>query len=254
MTILKGDFLAQKIKKKLKKNFAGLKIKPGLAVILIGNNKSSQVYVRQKEKIAKELGVNFKKYLMPAEISQKKINDLIEKLNKNKKVQGILVQLPLPKNLNADKVIQSIERKKDVDGFYNPSIIPPVIAAILELLKGTGLNLSGKKTRLLTKGKIFTKSLKNVLKSKGIKITNQTNKADILIVALGKPKFIKAEMIKNGAVVVDVGFNRINGKLTGDVDFKDVVKKVKFITPVPGGVGPLTVIFLFKNLLKLSKL
>jgi len=253
MIILKGKTLAQKIKKQLKEKMAKLKIKPGLAVVLVGKNKASEVYVQQKEKMAQELGVNFKKYLMPSKTNEIKIINLIKKLNQDKNIQGILVQLPLPKNLDANKIIQTIDPKKNVDAFHNPLIIPPTIAGILELLKATKLNLKNKKACLLTKNEVFTKSLKDLLENKGIKIISQTKRADILIVALGKPKFVKTEMIKKGVIIIDVGFNRIKNKPVGDVDFENVVKKTKFITPVPGGVGPLTVIFLFKNLIKLTK-
>lgn len=251
MIILNGKIIAQKIKDQLKAKIAKSKIKPSLAVILVGKNESSKIYISQKEKMARELKVNFKKYILPDKIKEEKIIRLIEKLNGDKNINGILVQLPLPKHLDTNKIIQTINFQKDVDGFNNPKIISPTIAGILELLKATKLNLKNKKACLLTKSDIFTKSLESLLKNKGVKIVNQTKKADILIVALGKPKFVKSEMLKKGVSIIDVGYSRIDGKPVGDVDFKNVAPKTKFISPVPGGVGPLTVIFLFKNLFQL---
>ncbi|PKL72073.1 bifunctional methylenetetrahydrofolate dehydrogenase/methenyltetrahydrofolate cyclohydrolase [Candidatus Kuenenbacteria bacterium HGW-Kuenenbacteria-1] len=269
--ILKGNKIAKKIKKELKQKIAKLKIKPGLAIILVGQNKASNVYVKIKEKACKEIGIYFELFTFKKEktilVLEKKIITLIKNLNKRLDIHGILVQLPLPAELNTNKIIKTINPKKDVDGFHpqnikNKIIISPVFKAIIEFLKIIPTsNLKQKKVLIIAKNKIFTEPLKFLLKklklniaiyfySKNYKIQELkkiSQQADILIIAIGKPKFITADMVKKDAVVIDIGYNLIKNKSVGDVDFENVFKKIRFITPVPGGIGPLTVAFLLEN-------
>lgn len=262
--LLNGKKIAKENKERLKKKIKKLKNKPGLATILIGKNSSSLIYVRLKEKMAKEIGINFKKILLSGKTAQKEIINLIERLNKNKKINGIIVQLPLPKKFNTNKIIQKISPNKDVDGFHpKTKFVSPAHQAILRLLKQTKISLRNKKAAIFVKNKAFAQPLKNLLEKRGIKTEivyfkeknyiKKIKKADILIVALGKPKFVKPKMIKKNSIVIDVGYSRIKGKPIGDVD-KKCYKKAKFISPVPGGVGPLTVVYLMKNVIRASKL
>ncbi|PIT89603.1 bifunctional methylenetetrahydrofolate dehydrogenase/methenyltetrahydrofolate cyclohydrolase [Candidatus Kuenenbacteria bacterium CG10_big_fil_rev_8_21_14_0_10_36_11] len=271
--ILNGKFEAEKIIKALKHKNIKAKNKISLAVVLIGNNSASKLYVSLKEKKAAEIGVGFKKFLLPATVSEKKVLNLIDKLNKDKKITGILVQLPLPKKFNTEKIISAIDVKKDVDGFKTrehentrtrEQIIPPTIQAILHLIKMTKINLAGKKAIILANSFEFAEPLTKELEKNKILVkifvgaihelplqTAMLNVFDIIIIALGKKHFLKPEMIKKNAVIIDVGINRIGKKIFGDVH-PDCFKKLKYISPVPGGVGPLTVAYLFKNLLQLN--
>lgn len=266
LLILNGSFEAQKIIKALKHKIANKKSTIGLAAILIGNNSASQVYINIKEKRAKEIGVNFKKYLLPAPkgVSEKIILELIKKLNQDKSVHGILVQLPLPKKFNAQKIIQEIDINKDVDGFVSKKIIPPTIQAILHLIKLSKIKLKNKKAVILANSPEFAEPLVEELKNKKIKtqillkskIRNkklEIRNYDIIIIAFGKKHWLKSNMIKKDSIIIDVGINKIKNskKIFGDVH-PDCFKKSKYISPVPGGVGPLTVAFLFKNLFTLA--
>lgn len=256
--LLNGKKIAEKIKKQLKKQIGKMRQKPGLAVILIGKNQASEIYVKLKEKTAADIGIKFKKFLYPSQTSKNKIIRLIDRLNKNKKIHGIIIQLPLPKHLNSNEIIQKINPNKDVDGFIaNSKFISPTHQAILKLLQTIKINLKNKKAVILTKNFIFAKPLKNLLDKREIETDilrispHERNKTlcrnyDIIIIALGKPHFLKPSMIKKGCIIIDVGYSRVRGKPVGDVDPK-CVQKASFLSPVPGGVGPLTVIFLLKN-------
>ena len=272
MKILDGRALAAQIKSQLKEEVAKLGKIPGLAAVLVGNNEASTLYVGLKEKACQETGIYFEKLVFDADIPQKKLIKEIKKLNKRDKIHGILVQIPLPKNLDENAIIAAIDPKKDVDGFHsknlsllqqeNPYIIPGVALGIFELIKNSGIDLKNKKTALLVNSEIFATPIKYLLEKSGsiveiiikpTKIKKSVSMADILIVALGKPKVITETMVKPGAVVIDVGTNKVNGKLVGDVDFENVKNKVLAITPVPGGVGPMTVAMLLFNTIKLVK-
>lgn len=261
MKLLLGKSIAEKIYQKIKKEVNKLKIKPGLAVIMVGKNEASSIYVKLKEQSAKKLGFYFKKFLFPAKISEKKIIKLIENLNKNKKIHGIIVQLPLPKHLKTEKIIKTILPEKDVDGFLpKTKFISPAHQAILKLLSFYKIKIKNKKVRILANSLIFSQPLQKILKKlKGkVKILLKPNlkeikKSDVLIVALGQPKFLKSKMIKKGVVIIDVGYTRVKNKAVGDVDFKNCYQKASSISPVPGGVGPLTVIYLMKNTLLAAK-
>jgi len=268
--ILNGKLEAEKIFLDLKKQIAKLKFKPTLAVILVGNDPASKIYVGIKEKRAKELGVVFQKHLLSESITEKKLINLIQKLNVDKKITGILLQLPLPKKFKANKIIANITTEKDVDGLNSDKrqatsdkiIVSPTIQSIIHLIKLPKQKLTGKKAVILCHNKEFALPLQSELKRKSIKtetvLCSDFKKHNslffinysIVIVALGKKYFIKTEMIKKNALIIDVGINRVGKKIFGDVD-PACLTKTKYISPVPGGVGPLTVAYLFKNLLRL---
>ena len=266
--ILNGSEEARKIFKSLKYKTINQKSKISLATILIGNNPASEIYVNIKNKKAKELGINFKKYLLPGSVSQEKIINLINKLNHNKNIHGILVQLPLPKKFNKNsinEIIKKINIKKDVDGFVSKKTISPTIQAVIHLIKLSRIKLINKKAVILANSTEFAEPLKNKLKKKKIKVNiilkNKINDYglqithyDLIIIALGKKHWLKPKMIKKDSIIIDVGINRLknSSKIYGDVH-PNCFKKSKYISPVPGGVGPLTVAFLFKNLVKLYK-
>jgi len=252
MTILNGTKIAKRIKAGLAQTIKKQRLMPGLAVILVGRDPGSLVYIKLKEKAAGQLGIKFKKFTLPAKTSQKKLTTLIQKLNRTRSVHGIIVQLPLPGHLKPVNIIAAINPRKDVDGFRSGSaFIPPAHQAVLKLLEATGKNLKGKIAVILAKNPVFANPLSNLLKKRGIKVSvevspPQTKKADILIVALGRPNFIKPEMVKKNSIIIDVGYTRANGRPMGDVS-PEVVEKTGYLSPVPGGVGPLTVAYLLKN-------
>ena len=286
--IISGTEVAKQIREELKQEIAELKEKhnvvPGLVTVLVGVDPASQVYVGQKEKTSKELGIYSERYDIPAETTQEELLALIDKLNKDPKINGILVQLPLPKHLNEGEVLFAIDPKKDVDGFHpvnvgklmigEPDYMPCTPHGIQQLLMRTGVDTDGAEVVVVGRSNIVGKPIANILlqKRKGANATVtichtrtrdmafHTRRADILIVAAGKAKAITADMVKEGVVVIDVGVNQIgttpDGKriLAGDVDFDSVKEKAKAITPVPGGVGPMTITMLMMNTLRAAKL
>ena len=278
--ILNGKKIAQKLKDQLKIEIENLKIKfnrvPGLAVIQLGNVAASSVYVKAKTKAAKEVGINVFDHHLEEATNQNDLINLINQLNKNEDVNGILVQLPLPKSINEEMVLNSILPGKDADGFHPLNIgklsisqkndeslmIPCTPYGCLLLLRELNINLVGKNAVVIGRSNIVGKPMAQLLlkesctvttvHSKTINIENICKNADILIAAIGKPEFVKKEWVKEGAIIIDVGINRIktNGdksKLVGDVMFSDVEHKVKAISPVPGGVGPMTIACLLRN-------
>jgi len=285
--IISGTEVAKQIREELKQEIAELKEKhnviPGLVTVLVGADPASQVYVGQKEKTSKNLGVYSERYDLPADTSQEELLALIDKLNKDPKINGILVQLPLPKHLNEGEVLYAIDPKKDVDGFHpvnvgklmigEPDYIPCTPAGIQQLLIRSGTKIEGAEVVVVGRSNIVGKPIANILlqKREGANATVtvchtrskdmsfHTKRADILIVAAGKPKAVTADMVKEGVVVVDVGVNEIgktaDGKriLAGDVDFDTVKEKAKAITPVPGGVGPMTITMLMLNTVRAAK-
>lgn len=268
-TLLDGNITAQKIKDTLKQKYAAHRHEgvPGLAAVLIGDNPASQVYVGHKEKAMKAVGFHSETHKLPATASEKEILALIEKLNAAPHIDGILVQLPLPESLSQAKILYTVSPKKDVDGFHphnlgqllagKPSFIPCTPKGIVALLKDHGIKMSGKKAVVIGRSLIVGKPTALLLLQENATITlchsktrdlaAECRQADILVVAMGKPRFIKNSFVKEGAVVVDVGIHREQGKLIGDVDFDDVHHKASFITPVPGGVGPMTIAMLLEN-------
>ena len=272
--IIDGKLLSQKIKENLKIQCNELKekgIKPKLAVIMVGKDKASQIYVKNKSKACDEIGIEFEEFLLDEKIKQKELIELIEKLNKDKTVHGILLQSPIPQNLDINEAFRTISPEKDVDGF-NPlnvgklclnqdTFVSCTPYGIMKMFEEYNINLEGKNVVIVGRSNIVGKPLiqcclnKNatvtVCHSKTKDLKEHIKNADVLIVAIGKSKFITEDMIKKDAVIIDVGINRgEDGKLTGDVDFENVSKKASYITPVPGGVGPMTIAMLMNNVIK----
>ncbi len=275
-TIINGKELAKKIRLELKNEVDELKskgIEPKLSVIMVGNDKASEVYVRNKSKACNEIGIAFEEFLLPEETSKEELLGLIEKLNQRKDIHGILLQSPIPKHLDIREAFNSIDYRKDVDGFHpinvgklaigEESFVSCTPAGVMEMLKEYGIDVQGKRAVVIGRSNIVGKPLSQLLlnanatvticHSKTQNIAEITKEADILVAALGKPKFVTANMVKKTAVVIDVGINRDEGKLVGDVDFENVEKIASYITPVPGGVGPMTVAMLMKNVVKAAK-
>lgn len=245
-------------------------LRPGLAVIIVGENPASQVYVRNKKKACEQVGFNSWVYEMPESTTQDELNALIDKLNGDPGVHGILVQLPLPKHLDEEEVILRIKPEKDVDAFHpynvgritigDPQFLPCTPAGIMELLKRSNIEISGKECVVIGRSNIVGKPMALLLLAENGTVTvchsrtknlkEVCRRADILVVAIGRADFVTADMVKEGAVVIDVGMNRnAEGKLTGDVDFASVSEVASYITPVPGGVGPMTITMLLQNTL-----
>lgn len=278
MALIDGKAVSLQVKQQVKQECDKLKTKgvtPGLAVIIVGDDPASQVYVRNKEKACEECGFYSVKYALDADITQDELNALIDKLNKDEKINGILCQLPLPKHLDDKEVINRIDPIKDVDAFHPVNVgaimigdynfLPCTPAGVMELIHSTGVDVTGKKAVVIGRSNIVGKPMAMLLlhenatveitHSKTLDLKSITKEADILVAAIGRAKFVTADMVKNGAIVIDVGMNRDeNGKLCGDVDFENVKDKCSFITPVPGGVGPMTISMLMRNTLTAAKL
>ncbi len=268
--IINGKEIAAQIRSELKERVTALTDQgrtPGLAVVLVGDNPASQVYVRQKKKACQEIGIYSEEHRLPASITQEELIALIDRLNADPKIHGILVQLPLPDGLDENEVIERIDPKKDVDGFHPINVgrlaiglkayVPCTPAGVLELVKRTGTSISGKKVVVLGRSNIVGKpaarlflkenATVTVCHSRTENIDEECRQADILVVAVGHPQLVKKDWVKPGAVVIDVGINRVDGKLVGDVDFEEVKEVAGALTPVPGGVGPMTIAMLMKN-------
>ena len=272
--LLSGKEVSARIKGELKTEVAALKEKgifPGLAVVIVGDDPASRVYVNSKKKNCEELGIYSEEYALPENTSENELLQLIKKLNKKEDINGILVQLPLPRHINEENIINAIDPKKDVDAFHpanvgkimigNYDFVPCTPAGVMELIKESGIEVCGKECVVVGRSNIVGKPQAMLLlhqngtvtichsRTKNLKET--VKKADILVVAVGKPNFITGDMIKPGAVVIDVGINRIaDKKLVGDVDFESCEKIAGAITPVPGGVGPMTIAMLMRNTVK----
>jgi len=284
MIILDGKGLSIKILERVKKSIKRKNLRLSLAVVQVGENSVSQVYINQKEKICKAVGIDFILYRFSEDITTDKLKEEIKKISDNSDISGIIVQLPLPKNINTQEVLNAIPPEKDIDRlseesfgkFSSParpkplakedgdsSILPPVVCAVSKLLKEYKIKVKGKNVILVGAGKLVGKPLMIWFSREGAVVTVVdkntrnpeyfTKKADILISGVGRPNLITGEMIKKGAVVIDAGTSSEKGKIKGDVDFKSVSKKASYITPVPGGVGPMTVACLLKNLVILHK-
>jgi methylenetetrahydrofolate dehydrogenase (NADP+)/methenyltetrahydrofolate cyclohydrolase len=262
--ILYGKPVAEKIYGQLKQEITKLQEKKfpiSFGAILVGENLPSLKYIAVKEKAAQNLGIDFKLFQLPAITSQKKVEELIESLNTNKFISGIVVQLPLPEDFETDEILEKINKNKDVDGFLG-SYPAPTAQAILEILSFYKIDLKNKKIVIIGKGRLVGRPLEKILKDKHLNykicdsktenLEQKTLQADILISATGEPGLIRPEMVKKEAVIIDAGTAESNGKLTGDVDQK-VYEKVEFYTPTPGGVGPVTVACLLKNVVEAAK-
>lgn len=278
MQIIDGKAVSKAVKEQVKAECQELKKKgvvPGLAVIIVGEDPASQVYVRNKERACEECDFYSVKYALPESTTQDELNALVDELNNDPKVNGILCQLPLPKHLDDKEVINRIAPIKDVDAFHPVNVgaimigdynfLPCTPAGVMELIHSTGVEISGKKAVVMGRSNIVGKPMAmlllhenatvEIVHSRTQNLKDVTKTADILVAAIGKAKFVTADMVKDGAVVIDVGMDRDeNGKLCGDVDFEDVKDKASFITPVPGGVGPMTISMLMRNTLTAAKL
>jgi methylenetetrahydrofolate dehydrogenase (NADP+)/methenyltetrahydrofolate cyclohydrolase len=277
MMIIDGKKEAALLREEIKKEILLLKEKtkkvPGLSVILIGDFTPSQIYVKNKEKNSKEVGINSEVIKYPKDITEQEVLNKIKELNNNPEVSGILVQLPLPKHINKEKIINAIHPKKDVDGF-NPinvgnlasgyeAIIPCTPLGCLHLIKKIEKNLSGKHAVIIGRSNLNGKPMAQLLLRENCTVTivhsktkdlkAECQKADILVAAVGKANLVKGDWVKKDSIIIDVGINKVEEKIFGDVDFESVKEKVKAITPVPGGVGPMTIACLLKNTLECFK-
>lgn len=271
--IIDGKALAEKIMLDTRKDIVQLGYMPGLAVFLVGDDEASQVYVRLKERACKKVGIDFHKYLVAANTPTKDIVEAIGFIDQDEHIDAILVQLPLPKGHDTQTVINAIAPRKDVDGFHpttlksfldgKTSFVPGLSLGIVRLIESTGETLNGKHAAILANSEIFSAPLQKLLEKHGMSVTvvspkssgidTQTSQADVLVVAVGKPGFVGADMVKAGAIVIDVGTTKVEEALLGDVDFGSVKNKAGHITPVPGGVGPVTVAMLLENTVRLAK-
>lgn len=278
MQIIDGKAVSAAVRQRVAQESAALKaqgITPGLAVILVGDDSASKVYVGNKKKACAEVGFQSFEYVLPASTTQEELNGLVAELNSRPDVNGILCQLPLPGHLDDKQVIDLIAPEKDVDAFHPSNVgkimigdyhfLPCTPAGVMELIHSTGVDVAGKQAVVIGRSNIVGKPMAMLLlhehatvtivhsKTKDLKAA--VSQADILVAALGKPKFVTADMVKDGALVIDVGMDRDeNGKLCGDVDFDSVAPKASYITPVPGGVGPMTIAMLMQNTLTAAKL
>ena len=272
--LINGKEISAAIRSEIRQDVASMSLRPGLAVILVGNDPASQVYVRNKNRACEEVGIYSEMYTLPEETTQAQLLSLIDQLNESPLVHGILVQLPLPKHLNEEEVILRIDPRKDVDAFHpanvgkimigNYDFLPCTPAGVMELLKYSGIDPVGKECVILGRSNIVGKPQAMLLLHANATVTichsRTTNlkevcrRADILVSAVGRAGFVTADMVKDGAVVIDVGINRDeNGKLCGDVAIDEVAAKTSYITPVPGGVGPMTITMLLKNTVTAAK-
>lgn len=276
--IISGKEVSAKVREGVKNETAQLKEKgivPGLAVVIVGDDPASRVYVNNKKKACAEVGFVSEEYALPTETTQEELLNLVNELNEKESINGILVQLPLPKHLDEKAVIEAINPKKDVDAFHASNVgrimigdynfLPCTPAGVMELIHSTGVDVCGKSCVVIGRSNIVGKPMAMLLLHENGTVTITHSKtqnlkeicknADILVAAVGKAKFVTGDMVKDGAVVIDVGMNRDeNGKLCGDVDFESVEPKASYITPVPGGVGPMTIAMLMKNTLMAAKL
>ena len=275
--IIDGKKEAQLLRDKIKKEIDSIKLKfnkvPGLTVILIGDFAPSQIYVKNKEKNAKEVGINSEVVRYPKEVSEQEVLKKIKELNDNNAVSGILVQLPLPSQINKEKIINAINPLKDVDGFHPVNVgnlssgyhatVPCTPLGCLFLIKKTESNLSGKHAVIIGRSNLNGKPMAQLLLKENCTVTivhSKTNdlkseckKADIIVAAVGKANLVKGDWVKKDSIIIDVGINKIKDKIVGDVNFDEVKDKVKAITPVPGGVGPMTIACLLKNTVECFK-
>ena len=278
--ILDGKALSEKVRGQLKREVEELKEKsgrePALAVVLVGNDPASEIYVRNKIKACQKIGIRSIDKKLPANITQGELNSIVRKLNEDETVDGIIVQLPLPRHLSCREVINYISPEKDVDGFhpvnvgkavlglYDEGLMPCTPAGVMKFFEEYNIELEGKNAVMVGHSNIVGKPLANMLLNANATVsichiytkdlTHYTRNADILCVATGVPHLIKEDMVKDGVVVIDIGISRVNGKIVGDVDFEGVKEKAAAITPVPGGVGPMTITMLLYNTVKAFKM
>lgn len=273
--LIDGKAVSQKVKEEVRAEIERDGLKVGLAVVIVGNDQASRVYVNNKKKACEVCGIRSFEYALPEETTEKELLDLVDTLNNDPEVNGILVQLPLPKHLDSEKVIARISPEKDVDAFHaenvgkimigNYAFLPCTPAGVMELIHSTGTDVSGKECVVIGRSNIVGKPMAMLLLHENATVTichsrtkdlaEVCRRADILVSAVGKADFVTADMVKEGAVVIDVGMNRnAENKLCGDVKFDEVEPKASYITPVPGGVGPMTIAMLMKNTLMAKRI
>jgi methylenetetrahydrofolate dehydrogenase (NADP+) / methenyltetrahydrofolate cyclohydrolase len=265
--LIDGKAIAQQVEAEVRDALARLSYKPGLVAVRVGNDPASEVYVRNKARKAEELGLRGTELVFDASMQEADLLSEIGRLNGDDEVDGILVQLPLPKQIDSKKVIEAIDPEKDVDGFHpnnvgllhlgRPTLVPCTPAGIMRLIASTGTTIAGSRATVIGRSDIVGKPVAALLLQQNATVTichsrtrdlgGVVRQADIVVAAIGKPRFVTAEMVKPGALVIDVGINRVDGKLVGDVDFQRVRDVASWITPVPGGVGPMTIAMLMKN-------
>ena len=275
MQLIDGKAVSQAVKERVRDEIAREGLKIGLAVVIVGNDQASRVYVNNKKKACEFCGITSYEYALPEETTEEQLLELVDTLNKDGKVNGILVQLPLPEHIDEKKIIEHISPMKDVDAFHAVNVgrimigdyafLPCTPAGVMELIHSTGTEVSGKECVVIGRSNIVGKPMAMLLLHENGTVTvchsrtkdlaEVCRRADILVSAVGRAGFVTADMVKEGAVVIDVGMNRnAEGKLCGDVDFDGVAPKCSFITPVPGGVGPMTIAMLIENTLRAKKL
>ena len=273
--LIDGKAVSQKVKEEVRAEIERDKLLIGLAVVIVGNNQASRVYVNNKKKACEACGIKSFEYALPEETTEAELLELVDTLNEDKNVNGILVQLPLPKQINEEHIIERISPLKDVDAFHainvgkimigNYAFLPCTPAGVMELIHSTGTDVSGKECVVIGRSNIVGKPMAMLLLHENATVTichsrtkdlaEVCRRADILVSAVGKADFVTADMVKEGAVVIDVGMNRdADNKLCGDVRFDEVEKKASYITPVPGGVGPMTIAMLMKNTLMAKRI
>ena len=265
--IIDGKAIASAVEQEVREALAKLSYRPGLVAVRVGNDPASEVYVRNKAKKAKELGLEGTELVFDASMPEAELLAHVRKLNSDNNVDGILVQFPLPKQIDPKNVIDAIDPAKDVDGFHpinvgllhlgRPALVPCTPAGVMRLIASTGVEMAGKRAAVIGRSDIVDKPVAALLLRENATVTichsrtrnlpGVVREAEIVVAAIGKPRFVTAEMIKRDAIVIDVGINRLDGKLAGDVDFDRVREVASWITPVPGGVGPMTIAMLMKN-------
>lgn len=271
--ILSGKKLAKKILQKLAEKIRQAQIKPGLAVVLVGDDPASHLYTELKGEACEQVGIHYERYFFPEDTKQEAVVKKIQELNKQSNIHGIIVQLPLPKHLNESEIISIIDPEKDADGFHPANIekfqqgqaviISPLLQTIETFLKQTGESLDGKNGVVLGNSDLFVQNVETTLNRLGVESTHYhalehgsikfIKQAEVIVIALGQPECLKGEMIMLGAIIIDVGITKTNGQTLGDVDKKSVAGKAGYLTPVPGGVGPMTVAYLLENTYHLAR-
>ena len=276
--IIDGKTISQQVRQEVKEGVAqwvkGGGVIPGLATVLVGDDPASQVYVKNKNKATVEAGMHSRHIPLPVTTSESQLLELIDNLNRDSSIHGILVQLPLPSQIKSSKILEAIDPKKDVDGFHpinvgrlvsgDATLMPCTPLGVMRLIKETGMDLRGKNAVIVGRSNIVGKPMALLLLQANATVTichshtkdlqQKVKEADVVVAAIGKPNFVKGDWIKTGAVIIDVGINRLpNGKLVGDVDFKAASREAAWITPVPGGVGPVTIAMLLNNTLLATK-
>lgn len=273
--VIDGKAVSAQVKEQVRAEIEREGLKVGLAVVIVGNNQASRVYVNNKKKACEVCGIKSYEYALPEETTEEQLLELVDTLNADKNINGILVQLPLPKQINEEKIIERISPEKDVDAFHavnvgkimigNYAFLPCTPAGVMELIHSTGTEVSGKECVVIGRSNIVGKPMAMLLLHENATVTichsrtknlaEVCRRADILVSAVGRADFVTADMVKEGAVVIDVGMNRdAENKLCGDVKYDEVEKKASYITPVPGGVGPMTIAMLMKNTLMAKRI